>query len=77
MLEASCGRARVLVVDDEPDIRDILCDLLSFDYPGGWDFYSQGRECYSRGRNQDSVTLANNPCERAGCAGVEAFGHTA
>ncbi|MDT4895106.1 MAG: cyclic di-GMP phosphodiesterase [Acidobacteriota bacterium] len=32
MLEASCGRARVLVVDDEPDIRDILCDLLSFDY---------------------------------------------
>ena len=32
MLEASHGRARVLVVDDEPDIRDLLCDLLTFDY---------------------------------------------
>ena len=32
MLEASIDRARVLVVDDEPDIRDILVDLLSFDY---------------------------------------------
>ena len=32
MLEASGARARVLVVDDEPDIRDILCDLLGFDY---------------------------------------------
>jgi putative nucleotidyltransferase with HDIG domain len=32
MLEASRGRARVLVVDDEPDIRDLLCDLLTFDY---------------------------------------------
>lgn len=32
MLEVSHGRARVLVVDDEPDIRDILFDLLSFDY---------------------------------------------
>lgn len=32
MLETSRERARVLVVDDEPDIRDILCDLLGFDY---------------------------------------------
>jgi putative two-component system response regulator len=33
MLEARCGgRARVLIVDDEPDIREILCDLLSSDY---------------------------------------------
>jgi cyclic di-GMP phosphodiesterase len=32
MLEAIVDRARVLVVDDEPDIRDLLCDLLSFDY---------------------------------------------
>ena len=33
MLEAKCGgRARVLIVDDEPDIREILCDLLSCDY---------------------------------------------
>jgi response regulator RpfG family c-di-GMP phosphodiesterase len=32
MLEASSGRARVLVVDDEADIRDLLCELLSFDY---------------------------------------------
>lgn len=32
MFEASEARARVLVVDDEPDIREILCDLLGFDY---------------------------------------------
>lgn len=33
MLEASGGgRARVLIVDDEPEIRELLCDLLSFDY---------------------------------------------
>ncbi len=32
MLEASCGRARVLIVDDEPEIRELLCDLFSFDY---------------------------------------------
>jgi putative nucleotidyltransferase with HDIG domain len=33
MPEASSGgRARVLIVDDEPEIREILCDLLSFDY---------------------------------------------
>jgi putative nucleotidyltransferase with HDIG domain len=33
MLEAKCGgRARVLIVDDELDIREILCDLLNFDY---------------------------------------------
>jgi response regulator RpfG family c-di-GMP phosphodiesterase len=32
MLEASHERARVLVVDDERDIRDLLCDLLGFEY---------------------------------------------
>jgi response regulator RpfG family c-di-GMP phosphodiesterase len=32
MLEASRARARVLVVDDEADIRDLLCEVLNFDY---------------------------------------------
>jgi putative nucleotidyltransferase with HDIG domain len=33
MLEANGGGcARVLVVDDEPDIRELLCDLLNLDY---------------------------------------------
>ena len=32
MPEASSRRARVLIVDDEPDIRVLLCDLLSLDY---------------------------------------------
>ncbi len=33
MLEARCGgRACVLIVDDEPEIREILCDLLNSDY---------------------------------------------
>ncbi|HYG78864.1 MAG TPA: HD domain-containing phosphohydrolase [Pyrinomonadaceae bacterium] len=32
MLEETSGRARVLVVDDEPDIRELLCDLLGGSY---------------------------------------------
>lgn len=32
MPEASERRARVLIVDDEPEIREMLCDLLGFDY---------------------------------------------
>jgi putative two-component system response regulator len=32
MLEEMGGRARVLVVDDEPQIREVLCDLLGLDY---------------------------------------------
>jgi len=32
MVEASGQRVRVLIVDDEPDIREMLCDLLGFDY---------------------------------------------
>ena len=32
MLEESKRRARVLIVDDEPDIREMLCDLFSMDY---------------------------------------------
>jgi len=32
MLEEMGGRARVLVVDDEPQIREVLCDLLGPDY---------------------------------------------
>src|ERR1044072_8228703 len=28
MLEASPGKVRILVVDDEPEIRDVLCELL-------------------------------------------------
>ncbi|HKQ51496.1 MAG TPA: HD domain-containing phosphohydrolase, partial [Pyrinomonadaceae bacterium] len=32
MFEEPSARARVLVVDDEPDIREVLCDLLDFDY---------------------------------------------
>src|SRR5436305_570990 len=32
MPEANGQRARVLIVDDEPDIREMLCDLLGFDY---------------------------------------------
>jgi len=32
MVEANGQRVRVLIVDDEPDIREMLCDLLGFDY---------------------------------------------
>jgi putative two-component system response regulator len=32
MPEANERRARVLIVDDEPEIREMLCELLGFDY---------------------------------------------
>lgn len=32
MVDANGQRVRVLIVDDEPDIREMLCDLLGFDY---------------------------------------------
>jgi response regulator RpfG family c-di-GMP phosphodiesterase len=32
MAESVCGRARVLVADDEPEIRGVLADLLGDDY---------------------------------------------
>ena len=32
MPEASGRRARVLIVDDEPEIREMLCELLGLDY---------------------------------------------
>jgi response regulator RpfG family c-di-GMP phosphodiesterase len=32
MINASTGKKRILVVDDEPEIRDVLCELLSDDY---------------------------------------------
>ncbi|HKR00628.1 MAG TPA: HD domain-containing phosphohydrolase [Pyrinomonadaceae bacterium] len=46
MLEASKRRARVLVVDDEPDIRDLLCDLLS-----------QDNECAARASAEEALEL--------------------
>jgi response regulator RpfG family c-di-GMP phosphodiesterase len=32
MLDASVARSRILVVDDEPEIRGVLCDLLGAEY---------------------------------------------
>lgn len=32
MIEEMNTRPRILVVDDEPEIRDVLCELLSLDY---------------------------------------------
>jgi putative nucleotidyltransferase with HDIG domain len=32
MSEASDAKARILVVDDEPEIREVLCELLGMDY---------------------------------------------
>lgn len=32
MIEEMSDKARILVVDDEPEIRDVLCELLSSDY---------------------------------------------
>ncbi|HEY0547294.1 MAG TPA: HD domain-containing phosphohydrolase [Pyrinomonadaceae bacterium] len=32
MIEASNAKARILVVDDEPEIREVLCELFGYDY---------------------------------------------
>src|SRR5256885_17270892 len=32
MFDGISGRARILIVDDEPEIRNVLCELLGDDY---------------------------------------------
>jgi putative nucleotidyltransferase with HDIG domain len=44
MIEASNAKARILVVDDEPEIREVLCELLGYDY-----------ECASAGSAEEAL----------------------
>jgi len=46
MPEASGQKVRVLIVDDEPDIREMLCDLLRFEY-----------NCQSAASAEDALAL--------------------
>lgn len=48
MPEASGPKVRVLIVDDEPDIREMLCDLLRFDY-----------DCAPAASAEDALALLN------------------
>ena len=48
MPEASGQRVRVLIVDDEPDIREMLCDLLRFEY-----------DCEAAASAEDALLLLN------------------
>ena len=48
MPEASGPKVRVLIVDDEPDIRELLCDLLRFDY-----------DCAPAASAEDALALLN------------------
>ena len=48
MPEASGQRMCVLIVDDEPDIREMLCDLLRFEY-----------DCEAAASAEDALLLLN------------------
>ena len=74
MLEASCNRARVLVVDDEPEIREILCDLLGFDYEcAACSSAEEALELLSR----ESINLIISDITMSGMSGLEMIPHVA
>jgi putative nucleotidyltransferase with HDIG domain len=72
MLEASRERARVLVVDDEPDIRDILFDLLSFDYHCAC--VSSAEEALGR-LSAEKIDLVISDITMGGMSGLEMIPH--
>lgn len=72
MLEASVDRARVLVVDDEPDIRDILFDLLSFDYHCAT--VSSAEEALER-LSAEKIDLVISDITMGGMSGLEMIPH--
>jgi response regulator RpfG family c-di-GMP phosphodiesterase len=72
MLEASVDRARVLVVDDEPDIRDILFDLLSFDYD--CTTVSSAEEAIDR-LSAQKIDLVISDITMGGMSGLEMIPH--
>ncbi len=49
MIDENNSKPRILVVDDEPEIRDVLCELLGFEY-----------ECQSAGSAEEALGLLGN-----------------
>jgi response regulator RpfG family c-di-GMP phosphodiesterase len=72
MLEASVERARVLIVDDEPDIRAILSDLLSFDYHCAT--VSSAEEAIDR-LSAQKIDLVISDITMGGMSGLEMIPH--
>jgi DNA-binding NtrC family response regulator len=72
MLDASRLRARVLIVDDEPDIREILCDLLSFDYHCA--SVSSAEEALER-LSTEKVDLVISDITMGGMSGLQMIPH--
>src|ERR1044071_3473873 len=72
MLEESSARARVLVVDDESDIREILCDLLGFDYDCAAACSAEEALAHLQTRNCDLVI---SDITMGGMSGLEMIPH--
>lgn len=72
MLEATSLSARVLVVDDEPDIREVLCDLLGADYEcTGVSSAEEALDSLRKGRFQ----LVVSDITMGGMSGLEMIPH--
>jgi putative nucleotidyltransferase with HDIG domain len=72
MLEASKSRARVLIVDDEADIREVLCDLLGFDY--GCASASSAEEALQL-LSSEKIDLVISDITMSGMSGLEMIPH--
>ena len=73
MLETSVGKVHVLIVDDEPEIREVLCDLLGKDYECA--SASSAEEALQMLRRGTSFNLIISDITMSGMTGLEMIPH--
>ncbi|MGB9178080.1 MAG: response regulator, partial [Pyrinomonadaceae bacterium] len=73
MLETSVGKVRVLIVDDEPEIREVLCDLLGADYECA--AASSAEEALAMLERGEKFNLIISDITMSGMTGLEMIPH--
>jgi response regulator RpfG family c-di-GMP phosphodiesterase len=73
MEEVKKGRARILIIDDEPSVRNVLCDLLSARYECAG--VASAREALALLRAEDRFDLLLSDIMMKGMSGLEMVPH--
>src|ERR1043165_336777 len=73
MKEIKKGRARILIIDDEPAVRAVLCDLLSARYECAG--VASASEALALLRAEDSFDLVLSDIMMKGMSGLEMVPH--
>ncbi|MBA3768808.1 MAG: response regulator, partial [Acidobacteria bacterium] len=73
MNEIKKGRARILIIDDEPEVRSVLCDLLgaSYECAGA----CSAREALALLRAEEHFDLVISDIMMKGMSGLEMVPH--